>query len=227
MDLVARLLSKIYLRRLSPYCYSTRYYSNSFNALINLQKNLGKKKCIIKGFIPINSFQYKNIDILINILERDILDKKFISIIKNALFNGYYKYYNNNWYDISKGRFTYNIINKPIPSSLFNKIILNIYLREFDTFIHKLQNDNNKFFYVRYNDEFIIGLNDDNISTNLTLCINEFISNRLCLNHELSIYNIFYQYVEFLGYMFIRKDNIIKLSIPTKKITRDLESNFF
>src|SRR5215475_7335191 len=124
-------------------------------------------------------------------------------------------------------KLTYNILNKPIPSSLFSELLLNIYLIEFDTFIHKLQKYNNNFFYVRYNNEFIIGLNDESTFTNLSLQIYKFISDHLCLTCELNKYNIFYQYVNFLGYMFIRKEDTIKLSIPTKKITKDLENHFF
>ena len=227
VNMITFILGLIYIRKFSPYCYSLRTRSNVITALNNL-KDLGKKKWIIKGSIPFKAVQSLNFNILMSILEKDISDRKFTSQIENALYNGYYKFYSSNWYNVDNGEYKYNLLNKPLPDSRFSDLLFNIYLREFDLFIHELQSTiKSNFFYVRYNDEFILGLNDGDISSDISLMIDEFFSNRLCLNLKLKKYDILNNSIKFLGIDFYRIGEDIKFFIPIKKIIKHFENNFF
>jgi hypothetical protein len=222
LKLITILLFKIYSRRFSPYSYTN---TTHYKVLENIKINLNKKKCIIKGLIPLHNI---NIKVIMNILEKDIKDNRFTSLIEEALLKGYYSYNSNISYDIIKGQIIYNLLNKPIASSPFTSIINNIYLREFDLYMHKLQkNIPSNFYYVRYNDEFIIGLNDENVINDISTLVNEFFINNLLLNIKLFNYNIFKDYVSFLGHRFLRENDTINFYTPTINIANNLKSNFF
>lgn len=112
-------------------------------------------------------------------------------------------------------KFVPNLPNSIIIGSVTSQIYANIYLHMLDNFV---VNDLNTKNYVRYMDDFVIGLNDYNKACSLITILSDFLFNnlRLTLKPTTNVVNTNIFPYEFLGYTIYKngstfiRDSIIK-----------------
>ncbi|MEK6893195.1 MAG: reverse transcriptase domain-containing protein [Nanoarchaeota archaeon] len=127
--------------------------------------NLRKEAFCFKADIK-HYFQEVNHEMLVEILERKIMDKEVISLIKQIL--------NNNAQTSSQGDWG---IGMPI-GNLTSQFFANVYLNELDYFVkHELKAE----YYIRYVDDFVILYNSKKQLEKWKEQIDSFLKNKLKL----------------------------------------------
>lgn len=132
-------------------------------------------KCDIKKF-----FASVDQNILLKILEKHIVDKAVLDLLKQIIFS-------------------FKLGGLPL-GNLTSQLFANIYLNEFDQFVkHKIKER----YYIRYADDFVIFSQDKNHLENLIPPIKDFLKNVLGLTlhkDKVSIKTI-YSGVDYLGWI--------------------------
>jgi RNA-directed DNA polymerase len=183
---------------------------------------------MIKGYVfkaDIKKF-FDSIDqkVLLNIFERKIKDKKFISLIDKVLKNFNLEKENTNYkpkIDIQLKIDSFGFNNKKIKShikiedkkgmplgNMTSQFFANIYLNELDRFIkHGLKAK----YYIRYVDDFIILHKDKKILEDYQNKIGKYLKNiRLELHPEKSKIFSVYKGIDFLGFRIFYHNKLVR-----------------
>lgn len=161
-------------------------------------------------------FENVNHDILINILQKKISDKKVIFLIKTILSN----------YKISTVNFDRKNTGMPL-GNLTSQFFANVYLNELDYFAKQKLSAK---YYIRYVDDFVIFNNDCNIlecnKTNISVFLNKNL--KISLHPDKSRVINLIRGVEFLGMKIFPKHKILKRkNIRKFKRKLDLMTNLY
>ncbi len=219
-----RVLHHAIYRKLYPFfdkafisdSYSCRNDKGTHKALKQFEKYTRKEsknytrqcyilKCDIQKF-------FANIDhnILLSILNKKILDKDIIYLLKNIIesFN------------------TKEKLEKGLPlGNLTSQLLVNIYMNEFDQFVkHTLKVES----YIRYADDFVF-INKDKICLEkLKYQIADFLKQELKLNlHPDKVFiKTIYSGIDFLGFIYFAKHKVLRTNTK-RRMLRKLKENDF
>lgn len=172
-----------------------RKISNNGRLTDNALDNNSVQGYVLKADIK-HYFDTVDHEVLLNIIERQIKDKKVIWLIQQIL---------NNFDSTTKGK------GMPL-GNLTSQFFANIYLNELDQFVkHKLKAK----YYIRYVDDFVILHNNKNVLEDHKQKIKEYLNNDLKLtlhpakSRIIPLKNgiIFLGYKNFYYYKMLRKSN--------------------
>lgn len=242
-EVIAIILNSIYEPVFSASSHSCRKDKSYQTALLQIKHGWNNLTWCLKGDIEAN-FDYS---VLLHIISKKVSDRRFLLLIHNALIHGVM----DNWKDNAKRR-----------TSNISSILAHIYWNELDFFIEEQMNefnkgktkstkrclndqksntnteDNCKIKYVRYLNEFVIGVaGNKNHAKMLQESVRSFIEQELELDagkNQLFIRHL-NNTVPFIGYQFQRHCfvknpaclNEIKLEIPKEKLMQFAKKNSY
>lgn len=217
-----RVLHHAIYRRLYPF-FDKTFISDSFSCRINKgthkatnrftyflrkeSKNYRKQCFVLK--CDIQKF-FANIDheILLEILNKRIIDEYIIAILENII-----KSFN-----------TKDKPNKGLPlGNLTSQLLVNIYMNEFDQHVKHILKVK---YYIRYADDFVFISKDKNHLENMKFEIQIFLKDKLKLNlHPNKVFiKTIYSGLDFLGWIHFVKYKILRITTE-KRMFRKLKEN--
>jgi retron-type reverse transcriptase len=188
--LVSKKLEEIFEPTFISHSYSCRKDKGTHKGLRDLQRFTRKVsknntqecwalKCDVKKF-----FASVNQVILFQILEKKIIDKDFLSLLRNIIKS-----------------FNSNAVNKGMPiGNLISQLFANIYLNELDQYVKQKLKIR---YYIRYMDDFVILSSDRSRLEKLIPTVKFFLENNLDLElhpKKVKIFNL-KNGIDFLGYI--------------------------
>jgi len=177
---------------------------NKFRKYTNIVSKNNTKQCYILKCDIKKFFASIDQDILVNILEKYILDKDIINLLKEIIFS----------------------FDKGLPlGNLTSQLFSNIYLNEFDKFVkHKLKIN----YYIRYADDFVIFSENKNYLENLILEMKEFLQDKLKLTlHPDKVFiKTLNSGMDFLGWVNFFDHRVLRTK-SKRRMIKNIKQNYF
>ncbi len=200
-EVLNMMLQKIYEPIFSEHSHCSIKNRNYHTALLDIKDSWRGITWCIHGEIGGN-WSPIHFQILLNLLGQKIEDRRFLLLIHDALKCGVLNGWN---------------INETQTSN-FSKLLLNIYLHEFDSFIEYHLNIK----HVRFANSFVIGIVGTKESARkIQFLIREFLMDKLHLSEEKTLITHIEKEIPFLGYEFTLNkqwNQSIMIKIPAKSI---------
>ncbi len=156
---IVNVLEPIYEKIFISDSYTTKKNKGTHKAVLKAQEMIKRNEWYFKSDIR-KYFPSIDQDVIISILERNIKDKRLLSLLEKVIRNG-------------------GVDGKGLPiGNLTSQFLANVYLDRFD---HYLKDELGYKYYIRYMDDFVIFDNDKEKLKELRPKVEYFLKSELCL----------------------------------------------
>lgn len=213
---IANILLDIYDKDFSKYSYAFRKGKSILNIISELRKRLIQANVVLKYDIK-NFFDSINHRILKDKLENKINDKQFLSLI--------YKFIN---VDVIDNKVKTKKSIGLVQGSPIANVLSNVYMDSFDKFIEDMikQYPSADITYIRYCDDFIIGMNTDKICDEVNCKVVTYLKDNLKLsinkNNSRSVYLNRNETLDFVKFKFEKTIDSHKKRLVNVKVDNEL-----